>query len=74
MMAMASRIMIMNAEMRMVQPKPTCSMSLFTMIGKMMPPTLEPVASIAKAMPCLVLNQALTELSAAPKLVLLTVW
>lgn len=49
--AMTSRPRMRKAQMRIDQPKPTCLMRRPTMMGKMTPPKLDPVARMPYAAP-----------------------
>jgi len=50
---------IIKAQIRIVQPKPTCGISLLTMIGKMTPPSEEPATARPSAAPRFLRNQVL---------------
>ena len=58
--AMLPRPRIKNAQIRMVQPKPTCGMSFSTMIGKMTPPSDDPDAVTPRARARFLKNHVVT--------------
>jgi hypothetical protein len=56
-LAKMSNAKIKNAQIRIVQPKPTCPISWVTMQGKMTPPREEPPATRPIAIPRFFRNQ-----------------
>jgi hypothetical protein len=56
-LAKIRRARMRKAQIRIVQPNPTCGMSLMTMTGKIMPPREDPEAMMPIAAPRFLKNQ-----------------
>jgi hypothetical protein len=63
-LARMSRPSWRNATIRIAQPKPTSGMSLFTMIGRITPPSPDPAATIPTAKARFFKNHEMAELVA----------
>lgn len=56
-LAIVARTSTTKAQVRIAHPKPICSISFRTMIGKMTPPKLDPHAAILNATARFFMNQ-----------------
>ena len=56
-LAIEARTSTKRAQVRIAHPKPICSISFRTMIGKITPPKLDPHAAILKATARFFMNQ-----------------